>query len=224
MLANSARAESDDPPVLLKEMGVMGLGAFPQGGGDAPLGGPAYGLELGGGVGLLDWPLSVGADLRALDWNESSKRLTLQIDELSLPAELTRSDVTATFSGYVRLQPRVWRFRPFLETGVGLRGLSVKYTLRVEGASAPITTGKQALQPTWSVGGGIDFLLGQTTSTSGSDVDIYARIGLRRNFAGPVDINPETEAGRAQLKLGVDTIVLSAGITMTFCDACWASE
>lgn len=218
-VSNPARSEPTRAPALRKEMAVAGLGAFPQDAGDAPLDGPAYGVELSGGAGLVGWPITIGVDLRAVHWNKTTRRVNLSIANRSFPAEFARSDETAAFSAWLRVQPKVWRLHPFVEATVGLRGLAVNYSLHVQGADAPITSGEQALQPTWGLGGGIDFLIARATTTSEDEAEIYARVALRRNYGATIDISPETETGRAQLGLSADTTVYSVGIAFSFYDA-----
>lgn len=161
-----------------------------------------------------------GGDLRALHWNETTRRLTLYIDEHAFPAEFTRLEQTVTFSGWLRVHPEIWRFRPYVEAAAGLGGLVVKSSLYVHGANAPITVDKQALQPSWGLGGGIGFLLAESTTTTGEQANTYATLGLRRTFGGDVIVDAATELGPAYLRLGADTWVLSLGITISICDEC----
>ena len=144
----------------------------------------------------------------------------MRIVGLGFPAEFTRLEQTVTFSGWLRLHPEVWRFRPYVEAAAGLGALVVKYSLAVQGADAPITVDNHALQLTWGLGGGIDVLLSEGPTTSGEHAKLYATLGLRRTYGGDVTVNADSELGRAHLRLSTDTWVLSAGFTVSICDEC----
>lgn len=219
-VSNSAHAEPNREYQLRYQVGVTALAGLPAGSDDAPSDTPGYGLELGGGAGLVGWPVTVGVDVRPLHWNETTRRLTLYIDEHPFPAELTRLEQTVTFSGWLRVHPEIWRFRPYVEAAAGIGGLIVKSSLYVQGANAPITVDDQAFQPSWGLGGGLDFLLARSITTTGEQAKTYATLGLRRTFGGDVIVDAATDLGPAHLRLSADTWVLSLGFTISVCDAC----
>lgn len=125
-MSSLAHAEPSRERQLRYQIAVSALGGLPAGSDDAPSNTPGYGLELGGGAGLVGWPVTVGGDLRALHWNETTRQLTLYIDEHAFPAEFTRLEQTVTFSGWLRVHPEIWRFRPYVEAAAGLGGSQVE--------------------------------------------------------------------------------------------------
>jgi hypothetical protein len=117
--------------------------------GDRDLGG---GAAFSFGVGWEPVPLVLGLEVMVSGWGNSTRKVRLD----AAHAKLVRSGYSVFYDSWLRFQPRLGRFVPYVEAIVGLKTQYADYTLSFD-RGTDSTTLSEVQRWTWAWGFGGDF-------------------------------------------------------------------
>ncbi|MDB4990544.1 MAG: hypothetical protein JWN04_5722 [Myxococcaceae bacterium] len=176
--------EPEDPPAkshgneVWLDVRFTGALSDPYGTGTGETG---LGYDFGLGVGWGWLPVTVGFDFMQTYGHSDSSTTQVRSGMELLTLDKTQQNHILFFHTWLRVQPTVWRFRPYLEGFVGGQWYKTDYSLEFEGGG-PSTKETSTRDRTSSLGfgAGID-LLGLLMRNDGS---FGLTFGFRRVYGG----------------------------------------